>query len=311
MIRRALLLACAYGLTAASAARAQSTITSGLDTSLVTVGDRLTLDVIVEHPENAVVSWPDSVDAGPFELLGARVTPMRSRDGRAVSSASFTFTAFELGELELPPLELSVLHADGREEPLRTDAFGVDVVSVGVDETGDIREIRGPLALPVGPTRILGLLLATLLLAGAGYLLWRRRSQEDEANGLPAPPPPRPAHEAALEALDALERSGLLEDGQIREFHIRVSEILRRYVEARFRVPALEMTTGEVLAGLDSAGVDRALREELRRFLGQCDLVKFAKAEPGEDASRKVLHRGRQIVERSAPRRPEPVGVED
>lgn len=289
--------------------RAQSALSTRIDTTLVTVGDRVDLQVTVEHPVDAAVSWPDSVDAGPFEVLETRIQPTRGRDGRSVSTATFSLTAFELGELEVPPVEVTVLHADGSEEVLETDRYGVEVVSVGVDETGDIREIRGPLAVPLSILRIAAYALLVVL-AGVGvYALVRRlRSGDDGSGELPRGAPPRLPHEVALEELARLEASPLLSEGRVKEFHIRVSEILRRYVEGRFGVRALEMTTWEVLGGLQAAGVAEDLRRDIRRFLDQCDLVKFAKARPTDDGSRAVLELGRELVERSAPR-PEPVGV--
>lgn len=284
---------------------AQSPLSTRVDTTLVTVGDRLSLEVAVEHPTDAVVSWPDSLDLGAFEVLEARVSPVRSRDGVSLSAATYVVTAFELGELELPTFEVVVLHPDGREEVLETDAYGVEVISVGVDESGDIREIRGPLAIPVGLMRLVSLIALLILVGAAAYALIRRRRSDDQTAEARPAPPARPAHEVALEELERLESSRLLAEGKVKEFHIRVSEIIRRYVEARFRVPALEMTTWEVLGGLHAAGVDSDLRDDLRRFLDQCDLVKFAKAKPGQEESRAVLELGRGLVRRSAPA-PEP-----
>ena len=82
----------------------------------------------------------------------------------------------------------------------------------------------------------------------------------------------------------------------MKAYHIEVSEILRRYVEGRFNVPALEMTTWEIADGLERARVGREFREGLRRFLDQCDLVKFAKVRPDARASIEVLELGRRLV---------------
>jgi len=124
---------------------------------------------------------------------------------------------------------------------------------------------------------------------------------------------PRPPHEVALEALAALEASGLLERGQVKEYHITASDILRTYVEARFRVDALEMTTREVLDGLSAVGADPQLRVGLRTFLEACDLVKFAKARPDAEASKSALELARRIIKESVPAprpaAPEPVAV--
>ncbi|NNF13287.1 MAG: hypothetical protein HKN72_08695 [Gemmatimonadetes bacterium] len=278
---------------------AQSRLTTTLDTTLITVGDRISLEVRVEHPADALVSWPDSLDADPFEVLEARVTPTRARGESSVSSAVFFLTTFELGEVELAGFNVRVLHPDEREEVLTTDRYGVEVVSVGVEEGSDIREIRGPLAIPVGILSLLAVALFLMLLGAAVYAAWARRRKGEGDEGFLPGPSPRPAHEIALEDLQRLEASTLLADGQIKQYHIRVSEILRRYVEARFHVPALEMTTWEVIGGLQSAGVDEGTRVDLRRFLDQCDLVKFAKAEPDEAASRRLLELGRALVERT------------
>jgi hypothetical protein len=105
----------------------------------------------------------------------------------------------------------------------------------------------------------------------------------------------------ALQALAALEASPLLERGQVKEYHIAASDILRTYVEERFRVEALEMTTREVLEGLSEVGADAAFRVGLRTFLEACDLVKFAKARPGEARSREALALARRIILESVP----------
>ena len=114
------------------------------------------------------------------------------------------------------------------------------------------------------------------------------------------PAPLRPAHEVALEALARIEASDMLVRGEVKEYHIEVSEVIRRYVEARFAVAALEMTTWEVIAGLERAEVDADFRSGLSRFLDQCDMVKFAKVRPTSNASRNVLALGRSLVEGTA-----------
>jgi hypothetical protein len=119
-------------------------------------------------------------------------------------------------------------------------------------------------------------------------------------------PLPRPPHEVALEALAALEASPLLERGQVKEYHIAASDILRTYVEGRFRVEALEMTTREVLEGLAKIGADAPFRVGLRTFLEACDLVKFAKARPDAETSQAALDLGRRIILDSVPTPPPP-----
>jgi len=288
------------GLVPGPALAQDARLRSDVDTTLVTVGDRIRLTVSIEHAAGARPQWPDSLDLSPFEVLAAEALTPSGEGDRVRSGVVLTLAAFELGELEIPSFDVTVLGPGEQSETVSTDRFGVEVVTVGADETGDIRDIRGPLTLPVSVIQLSLLLLALVVaLAVALWLLRRSRRRGDEPAVIPDRPL-RPAHELALEALARVEASTLLERGQVKEYHIEVSEILRTYVERRFSVPALEMTTREVADGLQRVGVETDIQVGFRRFLERCDLVKFAKVRPDAECSRSVLALGRELVKRSA-----------
>lgn len=292
-----IVLVTAFGVGEAQA----QTLRSDVDTTTVTVGDRITLTVAVEHASDSRVVWPDSLEVTPFDLIARRELPTATRDGGTVSTAEFVLSAFELGELELPSFEVAVVAADGSATALTTDRFGVEVLSVGADEGGDIREIRGPLGIPVSVVRMVLVGLLLLLVGAVLYALWQRfRRRDDAAAPRTVGPPPRAAHEIALEALAELESSPLLARGQVKDYHVRLSEILRSYVHHRFHVDAREMTTSETVAALRRVGVDGSFGVGLQRILDQCDLAKFAKVRPTDAASRGALAGGRELVTESA-----------
>ena len=60
-------------------------------------------------------------------------------------------------------------------------------------------------------------------------------------------PPPRPAHEIALERLDRLGAYGFLENADNRPFYFVVSEVIREYLGARYGFDSLELTTDELV----------------------------------------------------------------
>ena len=303
MTRTSFALATGLLVCAAAPLAAQARIRTDVDTARVTVGDRITLTVVVEAGPSARVEWPDSLDFAPFEVLEARVAPTEATGEGVSSTAVFTLAAFELGELEIPALVVEVAGGDGVVQSLTTDRSGVEVLSVGADETGDIRDIRGPLGIPIGAMRLVLGALLLLVVAALLYAVARRLWARGDQPVKPTPGPlMRPAHELALEALDALEGSSLLERGQVKEYHIEASDILRTYVERHFRVTALEMTTHEVLAALQHAGVEESFTRGLREFLETCDRVKFAKVRPDPAACRVLLEDGRALVLATAPR---------
>ena len=269
-----------------------------VDTTLIHLGDPISVRLRVDHPADWSVQWADSLDVSPFEVLGYTAALGSAADGGGTMSvASLMLTSFELGELEIPAIEIPVVGPDGTVRTLLTDPYRIGIESVGLDESGDIREIRGPLSI----ARTWWALVPWLLLAaaaGAGALYVSRRMRARPAAEIVRPKTPqRPHHLVALEALDELERSSLLERGQVKTWHIRISEIIRTFVEGQLEVPALEMTTREVVTGLREAALGSRITDSFHSFLARCDLVKFAKLRPGADTSRELLGVARSLVE--------------
>ncbi len=276
-------------------------IFTALDTALVSVGDRMVFTVRVEHDPAAIVVWPDSLGLGSVEVLGAEMIPPAREGGRSITGARFTLAAFELGDLEIPSFEIRVEAPDGSSTTLSTDPYVITVQSVGLDEGGDIRAIRGPLGIPLSVIYVLPWILLLVLLAGLGYRLWVKR-RPVEAIPRRSVVIPRFAHEDAYEALARLEASDLLERGEIKEYHILASEIIRTYIEGRFSIYALEMTTGEVVEGLQGVDLSEDDVRAFEEFASRCDLVKFAKLWPAPDACRDMLEAARAFVAQTQPR---------
>ena len=92
---------------------------------------------------------------------------------------------------------------------------------------------------------------------------------------------PDPAHVIAFRQLKALKEDKLSEKGEIKGYYTRLTEIVRIYLENRFSIYSMELTTVETLAELRKTGFkeDESYRK-LRTVLTGADLVKFAKYNP-------------------------------
>jgi len=91
-------------------------------------------------------------------------------------------------------------------------------------------------------------------------------------------------------------------------FCTTVSEITRTYLEERFGLKAPERTTEEFLAELPrNVVLDKRHKDLLGEFLTQCDLVKFARFEPGRRELEDLHHAALRLVEETAPRPVPPV----
>jgi len=89
-----------------------------------------------------------------------------------------------------------------------------------------------------------------------------------------------PPHEIALQALEELKNEKLWQKGLIKEYYTRLTDILREYIEVRFNIRAIELTTWEILQSFKNSTISRNDKEMLSEILELADLVKFAKALP-------------------------------
>jgi hypothetical protein len=81
--------------------------------------------------------------------------------------------------------------------------------------------------------------------------------------------------------LEYLKAEELWQKGEIKRYYTRLTEILRQYLENRFRVYSLELTTEETLEALVRTGFRKnGTYNDLKSVLTGADLVKFAKYNP-------------------------------
>jgi hypothetical protein len=172
-------------------------------------------------------------------------------------------------------------------------------VSKSISKTSDavtnaLRDIKPPIEIS-NPWIWLWWTLGALALVGLILLIvWLLK--KNKAN-VPVSPL-IPAHVRARQKLD--EALALL--SQPKPFCIAVSDTIRAYLEERFTFRAPERTTEEFLHEL--ASTDLLLpdqKESLGEFLKRCDLVKFARYEPGEPELRELHNSALRLIEETVP----------
>ena len=108
----------------------------------------------------------------------------------------------------------------------------------------------------------------------------------------------QPAHIKALQEFARLRGQSRRTPGEIDTFYVDVSQVLRVYLEERFALRAPERTTEEFLQEVEAGGpLTTTQCLELRRFLQQCDLVKFAAQVPAEEVHLLTLAAAEVLVE--------------
>ncbi len=304
MIGRALKIFFLFVLAAFPATAQHSVaIDSRIDKSTIRIGDVVTYSITVTRSPEVEMMWPGmAANLGAFEIRSYEPPRSEKKNGLIADRVAYTISTFDIGEFEIPPLTFRyTLPGDTTQHILQTEKLKIVVESLKPSEAGDIRDIKGPLGLPRSYRQFIlwgSLALAVALLLSALYYVYQRKKAGKSL--LPKKvEPPRPPHEVALQALQDLKSSSLLAEGRVKEYYIRVSEIIRRYIEGRYFIVALELTTYELIERLRAADVEPEMVQLTQEFLDSCDLVKFAKYQPTEDENQQVLERAFEIVERT------------
>ena len=154
----------------------------------------------------------------------------------------------------------------------------------------DIRDLKPPIEIPDG-LAWLWWMLAALALGIILFALWKYFQKRKQ--NVPIAPPV-PAHIRAKQKLEA----ALTLIAQPKPFVIAVSDTARTYLEERFNFHAPERTTEEFLRELGGTKLlQPEQKESLGNFLESCDLVKFAKYEPGEKELRGLHGSALRLIE--------------
>lgn len=267
--------------------------TAKVDSNNISIGDWLKLHLEVEHPTNVSVAWPQLADSlQGFEVIQRGEHTTQQSGQNVLESAVLTITAYDSGTFVVPPLPFQyVVQGDTTKKVVETSPILVTVHGIPVDTTKDIRDIKPPLSPSITFSEMLPYLIAVVVLAGLVWLLYYIRQKRKRGESLLPEAPARPADEVALEALRALEAERMWHRGKIKEYHSQLTDIVRVYIERRFGVMAMELTSDEILSTRQIEDLKGGAREKLREILLRADLVKFAKFQPqaGENESSMAL----------------------
>jgi hypothetical protein len=309
----------------ASAAEAQSTpppdqpasppgpapsVTAAVDSAATTVGGRVRLTLTVDAPEGWFVEPPaPAPELGAFRLRS--VEPSVDDAGRR--AFTLTLVPVEIGEREIPPITLRARR--GSEDPieLASAPIGVSVASNLAPSEADsasaeppkLADLKPALQAPRDWRPVWVAALAAIAAFAAAFALFRRLRRRPARTTAPVVErraPARPAWEIALEDLDQVALDRWVDRGELRRQYEEVTEALRRYVENRWGIPALESTTFDLRRLLERTPVGPEIASRIVALLSEADLVKFAKAVPEPDAARASEKKARTIVLDTIPR---------
>ena len=278
-----------------------------IDSAQVTVGDPVHYSLWVRRHGDIRIQEPEMQEHfGELELRDWRRLADRTlEDGLVESGFQYDLVAWKPGEYEIEPVSIRFVTADGDTGSVRSDAVRVTVESVRIEdvtpqEAEDIQDIKGPLTIS-GRLPWALILIVLLILAAVGIGLWLYLRHKRRSVGKETLPTPAKPFDVWAE-LDRIAAMGLLRQGRYKAYYTLISEVLRRYIEQRYGIEAMERTTYELCSELGNDGVVDSVVRRIEDFLSECDLVKFAKFIPALETMERAIERAKEIVRESGGR---------
>jgi hypothetical protein len=268
-------------------------VNSAFDTTRILIGDQIKFTITVDQPSGFRLSLPFFKDTlcKNIEIVSGPVVDSSIRDGRTIIIEKYLITSFDSGFYQVPPVFAEMKNEDGLKR-FYSDYSQLEVMRVKIapaDTAAKIYDIIKPYRAPVTIGEILPWVLLVALL---GVLVWAAirfiRKLKKSKRGVETVINPDPAHVIAFRELEKLSVEQLWQKGEIKNYYTKLTEILRQYLENRFRVFSLELTTAETLKALVKTCFKKdGSYNQLKTILTGADLVKFAKynPEPSENES--------------------------
>jgi hypothetical protein len=286
-------------------------VESKVDKSTVTIGDRIIYTLTIKSdPKIKLDPIPSGSNLGAFEIKDYKSYPSeKGKEGKIISKSEYNITTFTTGEYVIPPIEIIYSDPEGNKKSISSERIFITVKSVGATEAEmeDIRDLKPPIEIQ-GPSRIF--YIAGVLLLVTFVFAWLYLRNKAKALKIPEIPEElrKAAWEVAISELHKLRESDLLEKRLVKQYYMILSEIIRKYIQRRFQIVALDRTTQEIKQELKGIKIDRGTIELIDNFLQDCDLVKFAKFIPEAE---KISENWQQATEIAESTKPQEVAVQD
>ncbi len=287
------LLLCALLCISFSSAAQEIKATATLDSNTIKIGQQVKLILSIQYKadngKHIKIQWPEIADTlrKEIEVVSQSkldtVIPDKNNPVTFIQSKTLSITSFDSGYWAIPPIRFMV---NGDTNGIFTEPLLLHVGGMSVDTTIAIKDIKPPYAqsysfldwLKDNMYVVWGTLIAILITIIIIYVV--RRFRKVKPPMIMVETPQIPAHVIAYEKLEKLKNEKLWQEGKLKLYYSSLTDIVREYIENRFKIQAMEQTTDEILFGFRNVAIDEDSKAKLKQVLILSDLVKFAKEQP-------------------------------
>ncbi|MEO8766152.1 MAG: hypothetical protein ABI416_17755 [Ginsengibacter sp.] len=274
-------------------------ITTSVDKRRIIIGEQIHYKVSTSMPDNTYrLSWfifPDSVSH--FQVVRQNNIDSSFINGYINFSQDITLTSFDSGLRVIPSFVLNV-------EPLRgdttfnllTDSIPVQVLFSPMDSVKTFHDIKSIIEVKKEWAWWLWVILAVavlLLIVWIRFLIKFLKKKPVSTDLFSSKLLP---YEEAMQLLADLQQQQLLQKSQVKEYHTKLSEIIKRYLSRKTKTYKMNLTSDEILMELDEYTTGKEQVFAFANCLRMSSAVKFAKYIPPDTESEKCLAQTREMI---------------
>lgn len=277
------ILLCGF-ISLATMAGAQSTqVTATMDSAAILIGEQTLIHLEATQNKGVDVQFPvlgDTIMRGIEVLQVSPLDTVRLSEDRFTVRQNVLITSFDSALYYIPPFRFIA-----GQDTLLTNPLALKVATYDVDteskEFFDIKPIKSaPFVFMDYYWTILGILVFLFIVVWSIYFYQRWKYRKDHPELIEKQVPKLPPHVTAMNALESLKDQKLWQKGMEKEYYTAVTDILRTYIEDRFHIFAMEMTSAEILEAIRREETSKSALLNLKQVLELADFVKFAKMRP-------------------------------
>jgi hypothetical protein len=247
------------------------------DTTQIRIGEQFQYKISIDKKTD--VTFPVLTNLGLLEVISSGDIDTLKNE----LIKKYVLTGFDSGSFYIPKQQLFI-----KDKTYFTDSLLINVANVKVDTVKQKAFAIKPIA---SESLVFDdfkpyfswfyLVVGCLILLISMYSLFQKKSGKKNVKKEKIP-----AYQEAIQKFTHLDEKDLLENEQIKEYYIELTEIIRVYLGKEVNVHTLEATTDELIAliknqnSAKNIGITKDSIQQLQAFLQHADFVKFAKLRP-------------------------------
>ncbi|MES2514527.1 MAG: hypothetical protein V4580_10305 [Bacteroidota bacterium] len=274
--------------------KSQTEVHAVLDSNSIRIGAQTKLDIYLSYDASSQKSldviWPMIEDTLKKGIEVVNVTkidttiPDKNKPNIIQQHIQLIITSFDTGVYFIPPFKFT-LNKDTT-NPLLTEPLYLKVNTVATDSSiAKVKDIKSVYDEPFDwkwylPQIYIGLaILAGIIIL---IIVIRKLSKRKPEEVIVIEKPKIPAHVTALATLDKIKEEAVWKENRTKEYYSSIADTVRLYIEERFNINALELTSDEIIRIFRTQVIDADSKLKLNQILTLSDFVKFAKQIPIE-----------------------------